>query len=124
MQSARDRRSQMPHRNADGRNNERNNRRNFRARVGAVLLTVGILLMAANLGLAVAGLPQFLRSLGIEALGVPAAAALAILKFFRTIAFHPAALLPFAYGILVLFFALAGILSGLMLLRKRTVENA
>ena len=114
----------MAHRNADGRNNERNNRRNFRARVGAVLLTVGILLMAANLGLAVAGLPQFLRSLGIEALGVPAAAALAILKFFRTIAFHPAALLPFAYGILVLFFALAGILSGLMLLRKRSVENA
>ena len=53
-----------------------------------------------------------------------AAAALAILKFFRTLAFHPAALLPFACGILVLFFALAGILSGLMLLRRRTVENA
>jgi hypothetical protein len=114
----------MPYRNADGRNNERDNGRNFRARVGAVLLTVGILLMVGNLGLAVAGLPQFLRSVGIEALGVPAAAALAILKFFRTIAFHPAALLPFACGILVLFFALAGILSGLMLLRKRSVENA
>ena len=110
----------MAHRSADGRNNGRN----FRARVGSVLLTVGILLMVANLGLAVAGLPQFLHSLGIEALGAPAAAALAILKFFRTIAFHPAALLPFAYGILVLFFALAGILSGLMLLRKRSVENA
>ncbi len=106
----------MAHRNAHGRN--------LRARVGAVLLTVGILLMVSNLGLAVAGLSPFLQSLGIEALGLPAAAALAILKFFRTIAFHPAALLPFAYGILVLFFALAGILSGLMLLRERSVENA
>jgi hypothetical protein len=106
----------MAHRNVHGRN--------LRARAGAVLLTVGILLMVGNLGLAVAGFPHFLQSLGIDALGVPAAAALAILKFFRTIAFHPAALLPFAYGILVLFFALAGTLSGLMLLRKRSVENA
>src|SRR5271165_3030474 len=103
MQSPRDWRSQMPHRNTHGRN--------LRARLGAVLLTVGILLLAGNLGLALAGLPQLLESLGIEALGVPAAAALAIFKFLRTIAFHPAALLPFAYGILVLFFALAGILS-------------
>ena len=76
------------------------------------------------MGLGAASLPHLLATLGIDALGAPAAVTLAILKLLRTIAFHPAALLPFAYGILVLFFALAGILSGLMLLRKRTVENA
>ena len=99
--------------------------RNRRAQIGTVLLIVGILLILTNLGLVAAGLPHFLASLGVEALGAPAAAALALLKFFRTLAFHPTALLPSVCGILVVFFALAGILSGLMLLRRRrTVENA
>jgi hypothetical protein len=98
--------------------------RNRRAQAGIALITIGFLLMFGNIGVLAAGFPHFLASLGIEALGAPAAAALALLKFFRTVAFHPAALLPFGYGILVLFFALAGILSGLMLLRRRTVENA
>jgi hypothetical protein len=93
--------------------------------MGTTLLTLGILLMLSNVGLVAANLPHFLASLGVEALGAPAAAALAVLKFFGTIAFHPAALLPFVCGILVLFLALAGILSGLILLRRnRTVENA
>ena len=75
----------MAHRNADGRN--------LRARVGAVLLTVGILLMVGNLGLAAAGLPQFLQSLGIEALGLSSCRCFMMLKFFHTIAFRrPAAL--------------------------------
>jgi hypothetical protein len=96
-----------------------------RAQMGTVLVTVGVLLMLANLGLLAASLPQFLASLGVEALGAPAAVALALLKFLRAVAFHPVALLPFGYGILVVFFAFAGILTGLMLLlRKRTVENA
>jgi hypothetical protein len=99
-----------------------NSGRNRRAQAGVALLTIGFLF--ANIGVLAAGFPHFPESLGIEALGLPAAAALAILKFFRTLAFHPAALLPFACGILVLFFALAGILSGLMLLRRRTAENA
>jgi hypothetical protein len=98
--------------------------RNRRARAGVALLTIGFLLMFANLGVLAAAFPHFLASLGIEALGAPAAAALAFLKLFRTIAFYPTALLPFVYGILVLFFALAGILSGVMLLRRRTVENS
>jgi hypothetical protein len=98
--------------------------RNLKARIGASLITIGVLLLIGNLGLLAAGLPHFLTSLGIEALGAPSAAAMALLKLFRTLAFHPAALLPFVYGILVVFFALAGILSGLMLLRRRTVENA
>jgi len=99
--------------------------RNRRAQIGTVLLTVGILLMLTNLGLVAASLPHLLASLGVEALGAPAAATLALLKFLRTLAFHPAALLPIVCGILVVFFALAGILSGLMLLRRRrTVESA
>jgi hypothetical protein len=80
--------------------------------------------MLTNLGLAAANFPHFLASLGLEALGTPTAAALAVLKFFRALAFHPAALLPIGYAILVVFFALAGILSGLMLLHKRNVESA
>jgi hypothetical protein len=60
-------------------------RRSLRAQVGAVLLTLGLLLMFGNVSLALAGLPGFLNSLGIEAIGLPAAAALAILKFFRTL---------------------------------------
>lgn len=102
-----------------------NSGRNRRAQIGIALLTVGFLLIFAHLGVVAAGLPHFLASLGVEALGAPAALALAVLRFFRALAFHPAALLPFAYGILILFVAVAGILSGLMLLlRKRTVENA
>ncbi len=107
------------------RNNRgRNRRTNRKVQTGTAFLTVGTLLMLGNLGVAAVGLPHFLSSLGIDAVGTPAAASLAILRFLRTIAFHPAALLPFAYGILVLFFALAGILAGLLLLRNRSVENA
>jgi hypothetical protein len=102
----------------------RNSGRNRRAQAGVALITIGFLLMFAKLGVLAVSFPHFLTSMGIEALGAPAAAALALLKFFRTLAFHPAALLPFVYGILVLSFALAGILSGLMLLRRRTAENA
>jgi|ERR1035438_1349784 hypothetical protein len=99
--------------------------RSRRAQIGTAILTVGILVLLTNLSLAAAHLPHFLASLGVEALGAPAAAALAALKFFRALAFHPTALLPFVYGILVLFVALAGILSGLILrLRNRSVENA
>jgi hypothetical protein len=102
-----------------------NSSRSRSAQIGTVILTAGILLLVTNLGLAAAHLPHFLTSLGVQALGAPAAAALAILKFFRALAFHPAALLPCVYGILVLFVALAGILSGLILRhRNRSVENA
>jgi uncharacterized membrane protein len=95
-----------------------------KARTGAVLLIVGAGLMFAKLGLIAAYLPRFLATLGIDALGAPAAAGLAILRFFRALAFHPAALLPVVCAILVLFFAMLSILSGLMLLRKRSTENA
>jgi hypothetical protein len=98
--------------------------RNRRAQAGRALLAIGTLLMLGNVGALALGLPHFLASLGAEAIGAPAAAALALLRFLRTLAFHPTALLPFACGILVLFIALAGIVSGFLLLRGRAVENA
>jgi hypothetical protein len=88
------------------------------------LLKVFRQVAGSNLGFIAVNLPHFLATLGTDALGAPAAAGLAILRFFRALAFHPAALLPVVCAILVLFFATLGILSGLMLLRKRSTENA
>jgi hypothetical protein len=98
--------------------------RNRRALVGTALLLLGFLLLFGKLGLLAAQLPQFLASTGADAMGIPAALSLSLLKVFRAIAFHPAALLPLVCGILVLFFALLGIASGLILLHRRTVETA
>ncbi len=69
-------------------------------------------------------LPRLLANISLEVLGAPVAAALVLLRFLRTAAFHPYALLPLACGIFVLSFALAGILAGLMLMLSSTVEKA
>lgn len=98
--------------------------RNRRAAMGTALLFLGFLLLFGKLGLIAAGLPQFLASTGVDAMGVPAALSLAVLKLFRALAFHPSALLPLVCGILVLSFALMGIATGLILLRKRTLETS
>jgi hypothetical protein len=98
--------------------------RNRRALAGTALLLLGFLLLFGKLGLIAAHLPQFLASTGADAMGIPAALGLSLLKLLRALAFHPSALLPLVCGILVLFFALMGIFSGLILLRKRTVETA
>ena len=98
--------------------------RNGRTQVGIAFVTLGFLLLFGKLGVLAVQFPAFLTGLGIEALGIPAALSLSLLRLFRTIAFHPAALFPLVYGILVLSFALVGILSGLVLLRKRSVETA
>lgn len=98
--------------------------RNRRALAGTVLLLLGFVLMFVKLGLIAAQLPQFLATSGADAMGVPAALSLSLAKLFRTLAFHPSALLPLVCGILVLSFALLGIFSGLILLRRRTVETA
>ncbi len=98
--------------------------RNRRALAGTALLLLGFLLLFGKLGLLAAQVPQFLASTGADAMGVPAALSLGLLRLFRTLAFHPSALLPLVCGILVLFFALLGIASGLILLRRRTVETA
>jgi hypothetical protein len=98
--------------------------RNRRAVMGTTLLVLGFLLLFGKLGFLAAQLPQFLASTGADAMGVPAALSLAVLRLFRTLAFHPSALLPLVCGILVLSFALMGIASGLILLRKRMLETS
>jgi hypothetical protein len=97
--------------------------RNRRALAGTALLALGVLLLFGKLGLLAFELPRFVATLGIDALGIPAALSLSVLRLFRAIAFHPAALLPLVCGILVLSFALMGIVFGFILLRKRTVET-
>jgi hypothetical protein len=101
--------------------------RNRRTQSGLALIALGTILILANVGV-IAG---FLANLEAQAIGAPAAATLAILQFLRAAAFHPAALLPFVCGILILFLAFAGVLSGVILLGTRngntvssTVENA
>src|SRR5258707_11386735 len=97
---------------------------NGRKQMGLALIALGSVLLFGKLGLIAANLPQFLASMGADALGAPAALGLGFLGLCRAIAFHPAALLPLVCGILVLSFALTGILSGVILLRRRTVETA
>ena len=96
--------------------------RNRRTQIGLALIALGTILILANVGV----VANFFASLDAQAIGAPAAAALAFLHVARDAAFNPAALLPFAYGILVLFLAFAGVFFGLILLRDRTraVENA
>jgi hypothetical protein len=97
---------------------------NGRKHLGLALIALGSMLLFGKLGVIAGNLPQFLSSLGFDALGAPAALWLSLLRLFRAIAFHPATLLPVIHGILVLSFALTGILSGVILLRRRTVETA
>jgi hypothetical protein len=87
-------------------------------------MILGSLLLFGKLGLIAAELPRLLASLGVEAMGVPAALTLSLLRLFRAIVFHPATLFSLACGILVLSLALIGILSGLILLRKGSVKTA
>ena len=98
--------------------------RNGRKQMGLALIVLGSVLLFGKLGIIAANLPQFLASIGADAMGAPAALGLSLLRLCRAIAFHPAALLPLVCGILVLSFALTGILLGVLLLRKRTVETA
>jgi len=97
---------------------------NGRKQTGLALIGLGSLLLFGKLGLIAANLPQFFASIGADALGVPAALGLSFLRLCRAIAFHPSALLPLVCGILVLSFALTGILFGVLLLSKRTLETA
>jgi hypothetical protein len=107
------------------RNTSRSRGRNRKTQAGMALLTMGTALMVTNLCIAAAGLPRLLATLGVDVFGAPVAAALGLLRFLQALAFHPTALLPFAYGILVLFIALAGILAGaILLLCNRRAENA
>jgi hypothetical protein len=97
---------------------------NARKHGGLGLIALGSLLLIGKLGVLAANLPDFFACIGVDALGAPAALWLSLLRLFRTIVFHPAALLPVVCGILVLSFALTGILFGVILLRKQRFETA
>jgi hypothetical protein len=96
--------------------------RNRKTHIGLALIALGTVMILANVGV----VANFVAAIDAQTIGAPAAAALAILQVLRNAAFNPAALLPFAGGILVLFLAFAGVFFGLILLRDRTraVENA
>jgi hypothetical protein len=113
---------------ANHSDNDRNRRMeqswNGRKHGGLALIALGSVLLFGKLGVLAANLPDFFASIGVDALGAPAALWLSLLRLFRTIVFHPAALLPMVCGILVLSFALTGILFGVILLRKQRFETA
>ena len=96
--------------------------RTRKTHIGLALIALGSVMILAN----VTVVANFFSGIDTQTIGAPAAAALAFLDFARNAVFNPSALLPFAGGILILFLAFAGVLSGLLLLRDRTrtVENA
>jgi hypothetical protein len=98
--------------------------RTHKTHIGLALIALGTVMIFAN----VTVVANFFSGIDAQTIGAPAAAALAFLDFARNAVFDPGALLPFAAGILILFLAFAGVLSGLLLLRDRartsTVENA
>ena len=98
--------------------------RNPRPWAGVILLAFGSALMLAKVGWIAVRLEHLAASFWFGALGFPAAVGLGVLKLLRTIAFDRAAVLSVAGDISILSFALAGILVGLMLLRKRIAETA
>jgi hypothetical protein len=97
-------------------------KRSTKTQIGLALIALGTVMILANVSV-VAG---FFATLDSQTIGAPAATALAILQFMHNAVFEPAALLPIACGILILFLAFAGVLFGLILLRDRprAVENA
>jgi hypothetical protein len=96
--------------------------RTRKTHIGLALIALGTVMILANVSV----VANFFDGLESQNIGAPAAATLAILDFARNVVFDPATLLPFAGGILILFLAFAGVVSGLTLLRDRTrtVENA
>jgi hypothetical protein len=97
-------------------------KRSSKTQIGLALIALGTVMILANVGV----VANFFATIDSQTIGAPAAATLAILQFLHNAVFDPAALLPFAAGILLLFLAFAGVFLGLILLRDRTrsVENA
>jgi hypothetical protein len=81
-------------------------------------------LMLAQAGWIAVQVEHLASSFWSGALDVSAALVLTVLRLLRTAAFHPAAAAALAGSVLVSSLALAGILTGLLLLRKRIAETA
>jgi hypothetical protein len=91
---------------------------------GVILLALGTLLMLAQVGWIAVRLEHLANSLQSGATGVYAALSLTVLRLLQTVAFGHAAATCVAVGLLISCVALANILAGLMLLRKRIAETA
>jgi uncharacterized membrane protein YcjF (UPF0283 family) len=97
-------------------------KRSTKTHIGLALIALGTVMILANVSV----VANFFATIDSQTIGAPAATALAVLQFMHNVVFDPAALLPIACGILILFLAFAGVFFGLMLLRDRAraVENA
>src|ERR1700682_3280856 len=91
---------------------------------GVILLALGTMLMLAQAGWIAVQVGQLASSFWSGALDVSAALVLTALRLLRPAAFNPTAAASLAGSVLVSSLALAGILAGLMLLRKRIAETA
>ena len=98
--------------------------RNPRPWAGVILLALGTMLMLAQVGWVAIRLEHLASSFQSGAMDVYAALSLAVLKLLQTVAFGHTAATCVAVGLLVSCMALASILAGLMLLRKRIAETA
>jgi hypothetical protein len=98
--------------------------RRTRPWAGVILLALGTVLMLAQAGWIAVQVEHLASSFWSGALDVSAALILTVLRLLRTAAFDPAAAAALAGSVLVSSLALAAILSGLVLLRKRIAETA
>jgi hypothetical protein len=98
--------------------------RNPRRWAGVILLALGTMLMLAQVGWVAVRVEHLASSFQSGAMDVYAALSLTVLSLLQTVAFGHAAATRLAVGLLVSCMALAGILAGLMLLRKRIAETA
>jgi hypothetical protein len=98
--------------------------RRTRPWAGVILLALGTMLMLAQAGWIALQVEHLASSFWSGALDVSAALVLTVLRLLRTAAFSPAATASLAGSVLVSSLALAGILAGLLLLRRRIAETA
>jgi hypothetical protein len=97
--------------------------RGTRPWAGVILLALGTLLMLAQAGWIAVQVEHLASSFWSGALDVSAALVLTVLRLLRTAAFHPAVAAALVGSVLVSSLALAGIMTGLLLLRKRIAET-
>ncbi len=98
--------------------------RRTRPWAGVILLALGAMLMLAQAGWIALQVEHLASSFWSGALDVSAALVLTVLRLLRTAAFNPTAAASLAGSVLVSSLALAGILAGLLLLRRRIAETA
>lgn len=98
--------------------------RNLNSGTGVILLGISSFILLANVGWFAIQLEPFAASLGFDGVDHQIAIALGAMKVLRTIAFDHVMTFCVFVDILLLCTALCGMLVGLGMLRRRTVETA